>query len=323
MYCSDLLRERYHGKIADALLARAASERDTPGKVIASGIPLAEPLWVEVCTHALEGGRPDAVRTYLEPALVHLEDGYLHASAVTLADAALAVPELLQGEERCHVLLRKAERLSMIGRRVEQRAALDEAEPLARGTALEARLCQQRGDYCNTTARYEEARAWFEQARDTAEARGDERALTASLGRLGSAHARLGDMPRAREYFESSMALARTLGDRQAEGVSSGNLGLACIDVGRYDEGARLLKRHLELAEETGNLLSQSIAMGNLGLIYADWGRPDEARAYLTRKLEIARKIGDRMGEAVATANLGMTLHSLGRFDEARASYEH
>jgi tetratricopeptide (TPR) repeat protein len=312
---SELLREQYHGKIADVMEARAAARKDAPGE-------LDGPECVELCDHALKGGRTETALAHLGPALDHLEEGYLHEAAIELADVALAAPGLLEGEERCRLLLRKTERLNMIGRREEQEEAIREASRLAAGTGLESRVHQVWGEYYNAVARYEEALGSFEQARSIAAEHGDQRAEAAALGRIGSVNSKLGRTREATGQFEASIALAQSIGDRQAEAVATGNLGLSHFDVGEYDEAERLMKRHLALGQEIGNRRSQSIATGNLGVLYAEWGRPEEARAHMARKLEIAREIGDRMGEAVATANLGMMLHGLGRFDEARSAYE-
>ena len=105
-------------------------------------------LCVDLAEHFLKGAQGERALRYLDAALEHLEKGYLHDAAVRLADRALAVPGLVAGRERCEVLLRKAGRLDLLGRRDAQRAALEEANALADAdgdAALRARALRSLG----------------------------------------------------------------------------------------------------------------------------------------------------------------------------------
>ena len=86
---------------------------------------------VDLCEHFLKGARGEDSLRYLEAALDHLESGYLNEQAVALADRALDVGGLLAGARRAEVLLRKAARHDLLGRREPQEATLEEAVALA------------------------------------------------------------------------------------------------------------------------------------------------------------------------------------------------
>ncbi|MDJ0973174.1 MAG: tetratricopeptide repeat protein [Planctomycetota bacterium] len=312
---SDLLKEHYHARIAD-VLAERARVRGTPLETLESVTA------VEICTHALKGGRQQRALATLKPALAHLEAGYLQEAALALAEEALAVPGLLDGAERCRTLLGTVERLHMLGRRDAQREALAAAERLATGTPLEPRMHRFWAELHSACGETDDAMRRFELAYETAHELGMASDEAAALCRLGTQNARLGKAEEAHDQFRASIELARDIGDRQAETVTTGNLALAYYDGGNYERALELMQRHLALAKETGNRRSEGIATGNLGVLLMELGRPEEAGAHIRAKLEIARQIGDRMGAAVATANLGMVLHDLGHFEEARRAYE-
>src|SRR6185503_11429636 len=79
----------------------------------------------------LKGALGDRAKRYVGGALTHLEAGYQNEAAARLAERALAVTGLFTGAERAGLLLRRAARLDLLGRREQERAALDEAITLA------------------------------------------------------------------------------------------------------------------------------------------------------------------------------------------------
>ena len=133
-------------------------------------------LCVDLCEHFLEGAQAEGTRAYLDAALTHLEKGFLNDQALALADRALDVPGLLQGEARLGVLLRKNERLDLLGRRQAQGEVLDEARTLAEGTNDDASLAKVEratGILLMWTGRAEEAKTHFERQLALARGLGD------------------------------------------------------------------------------------------------------------------------------------------------------
>ena len=111
----EMLREEYHAGLGEALEKR----------------PLSGDLLVEVCDHFFKGRRPEQAKPHLAGALEHLHAGYLNEAALDLLGRALEAPGLFTGDERARMVLDRARRLSQLGRRDEERVALEEARALA------------------------------------------------------------------------------------------------------------------------------------------------------------------------------------------------
>jgi serine/threonine protein kinase/tetratricopeptide (TPR) repeat protein len=314
----DMLREEYHGSIADAIeRSRQAKDRDPA--------TLDGALCVDLAEHFLKGAQGERAIRYLDAALGHLEKRYLHDAAVRLADRALAEPGLFAGRDRCELLLRKAGRLDLLGRRDAQRAALEEASTLAEsdgGAALRARVLRCFGVLHIRLSRLDAAQTVVGQALAAARAAGDWNEEAINTGNLGIVFWALGRLGEAREQYERQLALAREIGDRRSEMSATGNLGVVFRNLGRLVEARERQERVLALSREIGDRLGESMATGNLGLVLSNLGRIEEAREHHERALVLAREIGDRQGEADATCSLGAVFWNLGRLGGARERFE-
>jgi tetratricopeptide (TPR) repeat protein len=255
----EALRREYHTAIAEALEPAPISGQDPSGDL--DGAHCAE-----LCHHHLSGVSAPRALAYLDKALAH-------------------APGVLKGERRVDVLLRKSQRLDLLGRREEQGRALEEAVR------------------CATES--------------------DSRHLTITLHRAaGVLHYRLAEYAEAMEEYTKSRAVARELGDRRGEAVAAGNQGLTLMALGRFDEARAEFEGSLEIAREIGAIRIEANTTGNLGNLLSVQGREAEAREYYERWLELANGIGDRQGIANATGNLGLALRAGGRREEARTHLE-
>ena len=217
----EMLREEYHAALGAVIDAKSGAASKEP-------VDLDGALCVDLAEHFLKGARGDRAMRYLGAALDHLEKGYLHDAAVRLADRALAVPGLVAGRERCELLLRKAGRLDLLGRRDAQRAALEEANALADAdgdAALRAPARRSLGVLHWQLAHHDDARAVLGEALATARAAGDRKVEAAATGNLGNVFLDLGVLGEAREHHERHLALAREIGDREGEAHRHGEPG--------------------------------------------------------------------------------------------------
>ena len=172
-----------------------------------------------------------------------------------------------------------------MGRREEERVALDEAIPLA----------DEIGD---PSLR---ARARI--------------ALAAHLGNTSQYDAAM-DM--AREV----LVLSREAGDRKHEALAHEYLGLITMSQGKLDEAQQHNEAALEIHEEIAQPRGRVNLLGNQGHIEEALGRPDKARAMHEEAAALARQVGDREGAALAAGNLGTLAYGRGRMAVALAHYE-
>jgi tetratricopeptide (TPR) repeat protein len=299
------LRAEYHTALARAIEARADGGGEAASLLV---------------HHHLLGTDPRAALPHLDASLEHLATSHRNDQALDLARRALARPGLLRETERTGVLLRMAERLSLLGRRDEEREVLEQALETARhdGSSVErARVLVALGYLEFRTARYAEADRRLSEALRLARAAGDPaREGEASRG-LGAVRWALGDRDAARVHRERALGLARETGDRRAEAKATGNLGNLEFYLDRYAEARVLFERELAIAREIGDRRDEGFALGSLGMIGATTGDLSRAKELLENSLAIAREIGDRQGEAAAGGNLASVLLKLGESEAA------
>jgi tetratricopeptide (TPR) repeat protein len=309
---SERLREEYHGLVAEAIEAGARGSRDPdPARDGERAVAIAE--------HALRGVRKDRALPHLLSALEYLGEGYENERAIALADRALAVPGLIEGEARLVVLLGEEERLSLLGLRKVQEKVLAEARTLAEsvGKASLAKVERAAGKLCQATQRYAEAEAHAERHLALVREIGDRRGEGGATGDLGRLHAQQGRYAEATADLGRSLAIAREIGDRQLEAAASGGLGGVYRWRGQYAEAIAHQERKLALAREIGDRRREAAATGSIGIVYTQQGRYAEAMANYECWLTNARETGNLLIEGTCLANLGALLQLLG--DNARA----
>ncbi|MHC4137394.1 MAG: serine/threonine-protein kinase, partial [Planctomycetota bacterium] len=311
---SQRLRTEYHALLAEAFAAREGVE------VPDAGVPGATAYFL--AWHGLQGHEPRKSIPFLNSALDHLEKSHRNQDAIELAERALAVPKLLEGNKRVGVLLAKATRHDLRGERVVERAALNEALVLAdlgEDAALRAKVRNSLGHHLTQTSEYVAARECLERALDLAREAEDRKAEGAVMGNLGNVLTGEGRWEEAYAQFEKRLAVAREIADVDGEAGATINMGDCRIWQSRHNEACGLLERGLALARQCGNRRLESSATAALGNVFWLQGRYEEARAQYEKFLALSREIGDRGGEAGATGNLGLVLLNQGRDEEARA----
>ncbi len=350
----ETLREEYHARIAQALLAREESAGGPAGAIA-----------LEVAGHLFRGRRHDLALHHLPAALEHLGRSFRDEAALDLLERALAAPGLLSGVERARRLLDKVACLDHLGRVVEQGAAAREAAALADETgdlALRARARQNLGHHLLAVGRKAEAAAALREAEALAVAAGDRKSEAVVIGNLAllalsgnrpeeahagfarrvaiaretgdrrgesfglaalaQAEAALGRAPEARALLREAIEAARAAGSRRHEATARGYLGGIAFSEGLFAEAREEFSGWLALARETGDRRAEAAAVGSLGNVALFSGRFAEARECCERFLAVAREIGDRDSETRATGNLGNVAMYTGRLGEALSLYE-
>ena len=313
------LREEYH-----ALLALALATREGLGPEHAADLPGETAVFL--ASHGLSGREPRDGLPYLDRALAHLESRYRNDQAVALADRALGVPGLLVGTGRVDVLLRKNDRLNLLGCREVQEAVLAEAgtqAELSGAKALEAKVESATGILFLSLGRVEEARERHQRSLAIAREIGDRRLEAEVAVPLGRALHALRRGEEAREHYEFALAIARECEDRWGEAEVLACLGSELLSLGRGEEARKHHERCLAIARDIEDRRLQAIATGNLGNVFLQRGRFEEAREAYECALQIARETGGRRLEAFGAGTLGTAFRGLGRYEEAREQIEH
>ena len=307
---SDPLRGEYHTLIARAIVERAS--RSPEG--------LSGEATLSVATHQLEGSAPAEALPFLERALDHLDQRFMHDGYVRLVDRVLELPGLIEGPERIDLMLRRIERLENLGRRaaIEEsvREVLDAATAVG-DPALEARSHLAVGVHLSRAARFEEAYEELSHALGIAEKTGNPTLIARVSGILTVPLRHLGRFDEGRRHGERSLALAEQHHDVEGQARAAGNLGTLLISSGHYTLAEEYLERSLALAHAAKDRGKEARATGNLASLYVLQGRYEKHRATQRAHLSLSREIGHREGEAAATASLGVEAMRRGRYAES------
>jgi serine/threonine protein kinase/tetratricopeptide (TPR) repeat protein len=310
------LREAYHAAIAEAIEARRG--------LAAGDAPLADgALCVELADHFLRGARGERALRYLEAALVHLESRWLHDAAQQLCERALASPGLVGGPARAELLMRRAARLSELGRTAEVAAPLEEARAQADGTgsaALRMRVRHAQAQHLVVVSAFADAEAAVRDAFEIARASGEsDSALRATFAQILRDQGRLDE---ARRELESLLERAARDGDAETERRASSELGTTFLWESRFADAGRVFTRLLEAERRGGDRRGIAAVTGQLGVVCMAEGRMEDALERFSDALQVMREVGFRRGEVTWTGNLGNALNDLGRHAEALPLYE-
>ncbi len=138
-----------------------------------------------------------------------------------------------------------------------------------------------------------------------------------SLGNLGNAYARLGDVPKAINYLEQALKISIEIGDKQSQGNELDSLGIAYIRLGNVPKAINYLEQALKISVEIGNKEGQVSDLGNLGIAYTRLGNVPKAINHLEQSLKISIEIGDKEGQGNNLGNLGIAYMSLSNVPKA------
>jgi tetratricopeptide (TPR) repeat protein len=312
---SDSLREEYHAMLAEAFTVREKladkAPKDVPGEAA-----------IFLATHGLGGSRPEDALPILTRALDHLEGAYRNATAIELADRALAIEGLVAGAPRAELLLRKAGWLGWIGHVEEQRTALDEAQGLAETSGDALLRAKAKSGLASHVERVdtEQARQLYAEALALALTGGD-RSVQAEMRRgLAGALNLLGRHAEASDEQREALVVAREAGDRTAEASALRFLAQFAWHMGRLDEAESFAEEALAIARSMSVHPVEAAASAVLAVVRALQGRMAEAVPLFRRILEVTRASGNRQSEAIALSNLSEALSRVGDFRGSAAA---
>jgi tetratricopeptide (TPR) repeat protein len=177
------------------------------------------------------------------------------------------------------------------------------------------RIAQDRGDY-------DEAQARYEQSLQIDERLGNQSGIASGYGQLGSLAQDRGDYDEARARYEQSLHIEEELGNPAGMTASYHNLGVIAQLRGDYEEARGRYEQALQISERLGNQVGMASGYGQLGRIAQDRGDYEEARGRYEQALQISERLGHQADMATGYHQLGTLAQFRGDYDEAQARYE-
>ncbi len=202
------------------------------------------------------------------------------------------------------------------------------SEPLnaVEGTQEKARILTLLGYSRQTLGRAAEAKAFYQQALEIAQAAGDLACETADLCHLARNAVLEQNYAEGVATSQRALILARQRGDRVGEANALVNLGYAQVLQARADdvadatvyEGAiAYLNQGLELAVKQGDLSSQALAYNSLGIGYVMGNHPQKGLNILTQGADAVKGSGNIYLQGLYTLYTAEAHHALKHSEEA------
>jgi predicted ATPase/class 3 adenylate cyclase len=138
------------------------------------------------------------------------------------------------------------------------------------------------------------AQPMAEEALALSRSLGDERGVSAALGRLGNIASGRRRPDEARAYYEAGHAAARRAGEGREAAVFLVNLGDLAIAQGDYAAAREYCEQALAGMREADDAQGIATALFNLGLVDLCIDELDAARPHLLEALRLAVDLGDR-----------------------------
>lgn len=272
----------------------------------------------ELARHRELGGEPQrAAETYAEAAGRAARRG---DSRSVLRCGARAIELGLSGSAAFELHLARADACSFLGRRDEQREAIEAAVSLAGDPLMQARALTEKVGYFAAIGAHDDGLAVAEQAVRTAREVADPDVLATALTRRGWLLLYSGRVAEAAESIQEASSLSARLAPETAAFVAvwRGQLVTAMGDLGKrkaaYEEAVARFR-------EIGDLRRAASAECNLADTYNRVGAYEDAEAALREALESCKRVGNRVVEGYALANLGYALAGQERWAEALETF--
>jgi predicted ATPase/class 3 adenylate cyclase len=267
--------------------------------------------------HYSRAGIRDKTLFYLDLAARKAQREYANETALHYYNQALAL------EERWQWRKGQIEMFHILGRREEERAALEELGRLLEAPAFETAFLW--GQYYEAIADYPQAQAAIERALAASQAEGQRLNQINCLIRFGTIAYKQGAYDQAKNWYQQIVA-----GDQGADHLSEpearaliealNGLGITHRQQGDFDQARACHERALTLSRQTGNRPGEARTLNDLGGLAFYQRHFAEAQIYHRQALEMRRTIGDRPGEGTSLYNLAMTTRDANDYGQAQSA---
>ena len=202
------------------------------------------------------------------------------------------------------------------------------SEPLTQveGTQEKARILTLLGYSRQMLGRSDEAKRFYQEALEIAQAAGDLACETADLCHLARNAVLVQDYAQGVAISQRALILARQRGDRVGEANALVNLGYAQVLQGRandvmdaalYDGAIAYLNQGLKLAVKQSDAQSQALAYNSLGIGYVMCDRPQAGLDILTEGAEAVKGSGNLYLQGLYSLYTAEAHHALKHSEEA------
>jgi class 3 adenylate cyclase/tetratricopeptide (TPR) repeat protein len=265
--------------------------------------------------HYRRGGAREKALFYLDQAARKAQREYANETALRYYRDALAIEERWQWRQG------QAETLHILGRRDEERAALESLGAVPEAPVFTAAYLWSQ--YYEALGDYPAAQAAVEQALAAGRAHDDRLGVMRCLAQLGLIARRQGDYQRARQRYQEALALLpgeAFHSDAEARALVQALNGLGSVQrqQGDFDAAKASYERAIAAGVLNGDRRAEAEALNGLGVTAYYQRDFSGAVLYHQQALEIRRAIGDRAGEGTSLHNLALAVRDAGDYEQSQ-----
>jgi len=275
--------------------------------------------WLSSCHPESAPASAGAGRLLREQAWIEYNLGTYPAADEHLAKALAMAATAGDSELTANLQVRRSQVLAKLGRIPEADQLLDTAEDYLRNhksLALNVYYLQYRGLLRMWSNRFEEAVAYFEQARDAAAKRNIRSQVYSGLTNLAWCQYRLGNLDQAMALYHQALPLATA----ESRHVALGDLGAIFIHNREYGKAAEYFRQAAELARGR-NQEDYSVWLSDLAITLCDEGKWDQAERVNQQALEANKKLQSAKGTSWETLNAARIAFGRGRVADSESLY--
>jgi len=300
------LREEYHAMLADGVRA------NLKGKTIGDADAY------RIAQHALRGSRPETAADVVRPAIDYLTSQVRVEETTTLAQAALAVPELLTGEDRVEVLLLLSKMRSRLGRAADVLEPIDEAIRISKDPKNRSNAHKMRAHHFGRSGEFDTGMADLDAMKAIADETGSSAVMARWAGAVCTMNFWRGDIAEALANARTQMEVSEAKEASPEHLMGWGRVGLMALLLGRFDEAREHHSRTLEESRRSSDPIHYAVMSGHMANLELRVGHLREALRHAGEHLTVAREVAYVQGEIFARSTLGQIWLALGRLDRAR-----
>lgn len=149
----------------------------------------------------------------------------------------------------------------------------------------------------------------------------DERGISLSLNRIGSANIVKGDYGTGLSHLLNALRLAEKVGDKMLIVRSLNSLGAIYLMQKDYPKAIRSFENLLTITKELKNVQGEAIAYNNLAEIYLYTGDYKLSHDHSVKALEVANRIGFASLKGSIWVNLGKVMANDKKYEQAEAYF--
>lgn len=271
-----------------------------------------------IAFHLKEAGEYNEAYIFFKNWAEYLEKELQYDRCIAVYEKIMSLLSDEKIEEKCEILLKKADLLHLTGEREEELKTIEELCELAPHLGS--------SDYCRKAffarARYLEAIADYDGALEILNKLNEEKKDALILEKIGINYYNKNELFQALKIFNTALDFLKMSDNYLLIGNILKDMGLCYWKLGDKDQALLSYKKARSFYEKIPSLNAISRLNVNIANVYYYLNKFELALTYYKEALDIAYKIGDSLFVSQILSNIGAIFVQFGDYEEALKNFE-